>query len=108
MKKWVFQGLILLNLTLAANVWSCCGSVWGGTPPPPPPPIPEPDETPALEIDDDGSTDDNVYKITRTTSKDWVRPQYRNEYGIYSFKVLNSKIYFMVEVNDGSVYMIRY
>jgi len=108
MKKLAMFATILGVLMFAGSVWACCGSSWTA-PPPPPPPAPAPGAvTPALNLEGGPEATDNVYNLTRSQTKDWIRPSIVNEYGVYTFSTLNGNLFYKVETTDGSVFMTRY
>lgn len=100
---------VCILLLIAGASWACCGAIWTAPPPPPPPAPNSGGVPPGFDYAQWRLQTDNVYDVTRTWTKEWLRPEViQNEFGIYTFSMINDKAYYKVETKEGAIYMARY
>jgi hypothetical protein len=108
MKKFMILFALLMLALTANSVYACCGSSWEAPPPPPPPKPDDGNVTPDIDIINGGVKINNVYNLSRTYTKDWTRPSVVNEYGTYTFSLIEGVLFYKVETSNGSIFMTRY
>jgi hypothetical protein len=109
MKIFLTLLLSIVVMMITTSLIACCGSEYENPSTVPPPPPGFDNITPSINIGQDGYSIENTYNLTRSFTKEWIRPfSITNEYGVYTFSTIGNKVYYRVETSNGSIFMTRY